>query len=68
MAHGLITASGGVIGAEVGAARGTGTIVGAGIGLVVGYLGTVAGNTFYDNSVNRRNGDDMWGHIKDNLW
>ena len=68
MAHGLITASGGVIGAAVGAARGTGTIVGAGIGLVVGYLGTVAGNAFYDDSVNRGNGDDMWGHIKDNLW
>ena len=77
MAHGLITASGGVIGAAVGAAAGAfvgsivpgpGRIVGAGIGLVVGYLGTVAGNTFYDNSVNRRNGDDMWGHIKDNLW
>ena len=49
-------------------APGPGTIVGSGIGLVVGYLGTVAGNTFYDNSVNRRNGDDMWGHIKDNLW
>lgn len=77
IAHGLITASGGVIGAAVGAAAGAfvglivpglGTIVGAGIGLVVGYLGAVAGNTFYDNSVNRRNGDDMWGHIKDNLW
>ena len=35
-----------------------GRIVGAGIGLVVGYLGTVAGNAFYDDSVNRRNGDD----------
>ena len=68
MAHGLITASGGVIGAESGAALGPGTIVGAGIGLVVGYLGTVAGNAFYDDSVNRGNGDDMWGHMKDNLW
>ena len=58
MAHGLITASGGVIGAESGAAPGPGRIVGAGIGLVVGYLGTVADNAFHDDSVNRRNGDD----------
>ena len=58
MAHGLITASDGVIGAAVGAARGTGRIVGDGIGLVVGYLGTVADNAFHDDSVNRRNGDD----------
>ena len=47
---------------------GLGTIVGAGIGLIVGYLGAAATNAFYDNSVNRGNGDDMWGHMKDNLW
>ena len=47
---------------------GLGTIVGAGIGLIVGYLGAAATNAFYDNSVNRGNGDDMWDHFKDNLW
>ena len=39
-------------------APGPSTIVGGGIGLAVGYLGTVAGNAFYDDSVNRGNGDD----------
>lgn len=77
IAHGLITASGGVIGAATGAAAGAfvgsivpglGTIVGAGIGLGVGYLGTVVGSAVYDNSVNRGNGDGFQGHIKDNLW
>ena len=77
IAHGLITASAGFAGASSGAAAGAivgsivpglGTIVGAGIGLVVGYLGAAATNAFYDNSVNRGNGDDMWDHFKDNLW
>ena len=77
VAHGLITASGGFAGAAAGAAAGAivgsiapglGTILGAGIGLVVGYLGAAAGNAVYDDSVNRGNGDDLQGHIKDNLW
>ena len=77
VAHGLITATTGFAGASSGAAAGAfvgsivpglGTIVGAGIGLAVGYLGAVAGNALYDNSVNRGNGDDMWDHMRDNLW
>ena len=77
IAHGLITASTGLIGASSGAAAGAfvgsiipglGTIIGAGIGLAVGYLGAVAGNALYDDYVNRGNGDDMWDHMRDNRW
>ncbi|WP_445343406.1 hypothetical protein [Bifidobacterium sp. ESL0819] len=72
IAHGLIAASsaaeGAVAGAIIGSiAPGPGTIVGAGIGLVVGLLGAAVPNALYDDSVNRGDGDDLRGHLEDNL-
>lgn len=78
LVHGAFTTVGGFGGAVAGAYTGTligtafapgvGTIAGAIIGLIVGVAIPAVGNGFYDNTVERGQGDGLRDHIRDNVW
>lgn len=76
--HGAITTVEGISGAATGAyigtligtafAPGVGTIAGAIVSLIVGVAIPAFGNSIYDNSVKRGQGDGLGDHIQDNVW